>query len=158
MTTTTPGARALQAGQDYDPGYDVPDLRIGQLISGHTVVAAIREHDGPGLLPGLHIVTAYDPDGLMPYVTWETAWQRYSQAERLAMAAQRGIPICETEDGRWVAGHGHYLAGPAEALADMVIRAGVMREMARRIAGAMERSGSGREDQRAARRLRKWAA
>ena len=103
MTTTATPDRPLQAGQSYDPGYDVPDLRIGQRISGHTVVAAIREHDSFGLLPGLHIVTAYDPEGLMPYVTWEVAWQQYSRAERLAIAARLGIPICETDDGRWTA-------------------------------------------------------
>lgn len=119
--------RQLQAGQHHDPGYDVPELRIGQRISGHTVVAAIREHDGPGLLPGLHLVTAHDPGrDSSPYVTWEVAWQRYTEAEREAMASLlTQDEISATPAGRWVANAGHYKSDLASALRDMAARAGV---------------------------------
>jgi hypothetical protein len=112
MTTT----RKLHAGQTYDPGYPVPDLAIGHVISGHTVIAATRQIDGPGWLAGLHIVTAYDPaNPVTPYVTWEVAWQPSSTQARIA-----GRP------GQWVATGGHYFhaSEARDALVDMIHRAG----------------------------------
>jgi hypothetical protein len=94
--------------QDYDPGYPVPDLSIGHVIAGHKIIAAIREHDRPGLLPGLHIVLAEtDHDMPTPLVTWEVGYQR------------------DYNGGQYVANAGHYFGADqyADAVADMVRRA-----------------------------------
>lgn len=125
MDMNDTATRTLHAGQSYDPGYDVPDLAIGQKISGRTVIAAVRQIDGPGYLPGLHIVVAYDgtPDAVTPWVTWEVAWQPYTADERARrLAANPGA----LAPGRWVAGSGHYFyAGQArDAMQDMIRRAG----------------------------------
>jgi hypothetical protein len=117
-------ARTLQAGQTYDPGYDVPDLAIGRVISGHTVIAATRQIDAPGYLPGLHTVTAYDPTNPMtPYVTWEVAGQPYQGRDG---GAQDGPESGREPGGRWVANSGHYFTASQahDALLDMLRRAG----------------------------------
>ena len=102
--------RKLHAGQTYDPGYDVPDLAIGQEISGRTVIAAVRQVDCPGYLPGLHTVTAYAASEYQPWVTWEVAWQ----------------PAGDEPGGQWTASSGHYFYADQarEALLDMIRRAG----------------------------------
>ena len=114
--------RTLQAGQTYDSDYDVPDLAIGQKISGRTVIAAVRQVDGRGYLPGLHIVVAYDPGSVTPWVTWEVAWQPYTDDER----KRRRVALQPVAFGRWVASSGHYFyAGQArDAHLDMIHRAG----------------------------------
>lgn len=131
MTDMTAEGRQLQAGQTYDPGYGVPDLSIGQRISGHTVIAAIRQIDSPGLLPGLHVVTAYDPgDGFArstPYVTWEVAWQPSGE-----LYNADGTPA-----GRWVANSGHYKASRSDALRDMAERAGLLADRRQRLSGGV---------------------
>jgi hypothetical protein len=121
MSTTT---RTLQPGQTYDPGYPVPDLAIGQRVgdTGRIVIAAVRQIDCPGYLPGLHIVTAYGPSAVQPYVTWEVAWQPFTPDELVRRAAA-GQPDVT---GRWVAGSGHYFYATQarEAMLDMLRRAG----------------------------------
>ena len=94
--------------QTIAPWPQTPHLAIGQTVAGKTVVAAVRQQDRPGYLPGLHVVTARDA---REYVTWEVAYQ----------------------DGiGWVANAGHYFPitdGDTEpdtkraALADMLARA-----------------------------------
>jgi hypothetical protein len=112
MNATT--ARTLQPGQTYDPGYDVPALEVGKTkIAGRTVIAAIRQTDGPGLLPGLHVVTAWSETEYQPYATWEVAWMAYP-ATGMAEDAPKG---------RWVANAGHYMDDVRAALTDMTARA-----------------------------------
>lgn len=88
---------------------DTPALALGTVISGMTVIAAVRQADRPGYLPGLHIVTAANRT-TGEFVTWEVARQ----------------------GNRWVASGGHYFLGwqrerqsdaRADALADMIARA-----------------------------------
>jgi len=131
--------RKLQAGQSYDPGYDVPNLEIGTVISGRTVIAATRETDGPGLLPGLHMVIAFDPDNYQPYVTWQVAWQPLTEREIEAVNARRaglGKPTLAEAGklpGRWVVGgSGDYCFTSKSALASMLSRRGRMPEEAAR--------------------------
>lgn len=101
----------------------VPDLAIGsRIVPGYRVIAAIREADQPGYLPGCHIVTC-EATGRPEYVTWAVAWQRHADGTCDREA-------CQDHGGRWVASAGHYfpldLHSPdarAEALADMLKRA-----------------------------------
>jgi len=97
---------ALQPGQHYDPGYEFPALAIGQALgsTGRTVIAAIRETDTPGYLPGLHTVVAYDPDNCNPpYVVWDAAYQ---------------------PGYGWTASSGDYYTDHAAAITRMVQRSG----------------------------------
>jgi hypothetical protein len=109
-------ATKIHAGQTRDPGYPVPNLEIGQVISGHTVIAAVRQLDRGGYLPGLHIVMGYDPGNeITPYVTWEVAWQARPHTH------YKGEPR-----GQWVASGGHYFPASQgrDAQLDMLARAG----------------------------------
>jgi hypothetical protein len=88
-----------------------PALAIGQAISGKHVIAAIKEADKPGYLPGLHVVTAEDDREL---VTWEVAWQ-----------AGYG----------WVANAGHYFTHEGEASQRLHAYRQALTDMTERVTG-----------------------
>jgi hypothetical protein len=82
----------------------VPNLEIGTVISGFEVIAAVRQPDKAGYMPGLHVVTAWN-ESRSEMVTWQVAWQESS------------TPYVS---GRWVANSGHYF--PADGLTPGSVR------------------------------------
>lgn len=113
----------------------------------HVVRAVIYAHPHQDGLLESWFVAAEDPER-GEWVTWNAYRRDGSQAGTLSYDA------------------GHYFAHPAgskvnrrDALADLAVRAGLMPEMAGRIANEVEgyHGFTPREDVRMARRLRKWA-
>jgi hypothetical protein len=102
----------------------VPALALGTVISGYRVIAAIREDDRPGYLPGCHVVAAVDTAS-GEHVTWQVAWQSYQDYQG-PVSTPEGHP-----GGRWIANAGHHfrpaphgvVSARSEALADMLRRA-----------------------------------
>jgi hypothetical protein len=130
----------------------VPGVTVN---AGYTIRAVLPGHPaGDGLLESWWV--AAEQDGL--WVTWEAYRLDGSQAGRLAYNAGSYFqsPTRACREG----------LNQTRALGDLAVRAGLMSEMAARIANEVTRyhavtgpyTTGEREDRRMASRLRKWAA
>jgi hypothetical protein len=148
-------AERLAAQAERDARTMAPPVPGVTVNAGHTVRAVLPGHPaGSGLLESWWVAAELD----RLWVTWEAYRLDGSQAGRLAYNA------------------GHYFQSPTRAcreglnrtraLGDLAVRAGLMPEMAARIADEVTRyhavtgpyTTGEREDRRMASRLRKWAA